>query len=218
MGAQYRVYHLYFADVVSIFFFFFPRLFSAIADCMYTILHTPRDTAVTCAKTSAEPILMPSALLAQTGPRNHELNGGADPPQKGAILGKRVAHCKVLRLSAVSCAKTAELIDLPFGLWNRVGRRKYKFHRIRQMVSMCPRHSAMSCAKTAMRSYVKYFDHLSLVRIAVGYYVRSRADYCCRPSSVVCRSVCHTSEPCKNGWTDRCCLCWGLGWALGTMY
>jgi len=28
------------------------------------------------------------------------------------------------------------------------------------------------------------------------------ATYCYRPSSVVCPSVCHTSEPCKNGWTD----------------
>ena len=27
--------------------------------------------------------------------------------------------------------------------------------------------------------------------------------YCYRPSSVVCRSVCHSSEPCKNGSTDR---------------
>ena len=29
------------------------------------------------------------------------------------------------------------------------------------------------------------------------------AAYFYRPSSVVCRSVCHTSEPCKNGCTDR---------------
>ena len=29
------------------------------------------------------------------------------------------------------------------------------------------------------------------------------AAYSYRPSSVVCRSVCHTSEPCKNGITDR---------------
>jgi len=29
------------------------------------------------------------------------------------------------------------------------------------------------------------------------------AAYCYRPSSVVCLSVCHTSEPCKNGSTDR---------------
>ena len=29
------------------------------------------------------------------------------------------------------------------------------------------------------------------------------AAYCYRLSSVVCRSVCHTSEPCKNDCTDR---------------
>jgi len=29
------------------------------------------------------------------------------------------------------------------------------------------------------------------------------AAYCYRPSSVACWSVCHTSEPCKNGCTDR---------------
>jgi len=29
------------------------------------------------------------------------------------------------------------------------------------------------------------------------------AAYSYRPSSVVCWSVCHTSEPCKNGCTDR---------------
>jgi len=27
--------------------------------------------------------------------------------------------------------------------------------------------------------------------------------YCYRPSSMVCLSVCHTSQHCKNGWTDR---------------
>jgi len=31
----------------------------------------------------------------------------------------------------VSYAKTAELIDLPFGLWTREGQRKHKFTRIR---------------------------------------------------------------------------------------
>jgi len=40
---------------------------------------------------------------------------------------------------------------------------------------------------------------------ALQYYVCRRADaaYCHRRSSVVCRSVCHSSKPCKNGWTDR---------------
>jgi len=29
-------------------------------------------------------------------------------------------------------------IDLPFGLWTRVGRRKHKFNRMRQVAPMCP--------------------------------------------------------------------------------
>jgi len=36
-------------------------------------------------------------------------------------FGGMGAHCKALGLSAVSCAKTAELIEMPFGLWTRVG-------------------------------------------------------------------------------------------------
>jgi len=47
-------------------------------------------------------------------------------------LGERVAHCKVYGFSAVSCAEVAKPIDLPFGLWTRVGRRKHKFNHIRQ--------------------------------------------------------------------------------------
>ena len=39
--------------------------------------------------------------------------------------------------SAVSCAKMAELIDLPFGLWTQVGERKHKCHCIFQVAPMC---------------------------------------------------------------------------------
>jgi len=51
------------------------------------------------------------------------------------------------------------------------------------------------------------------------------AAYCYRPSSVVCQSVCHCSESCQNGWTDRdavwdldsggpkkACIRWGAHW------
>jgi len=31
----------------------------------------------------------------------------------------------------------AEPIDLPFGLWTRVGQRKHKFNRVCQVASMC---------------------------------------------------------------------------------
>ena len=57
------------------------------------------------------------------GPKESCVRWGPDPPREGAILVIRGAHCKV------SCAKTAEPIDLPFGLWTQVGRRKHKFNR-----------------------------------------------------------------------------------------
>jgi len=38
----------------------------------------------------------------------------------------------------MSCAETAELIDLPFGLWTGVGRRKHKFNHIHHVAPMCP--------------------------------------------------------------------------------
>jgi len=55
-----------------------------------------------------------------------------------AIFGERGTHCKVQWLSAVSCENMAEPVDLPFGLWTRVGQRMHKFSRIHQVVPMCP--------------------------------------------------------------------------------
>ena len=46
------------------------------------------------------------------------------------------------RYSAVSSAKMAEPIDLPFGLWTRVSRRKHKFNCICHVVPTCPRRRA----------------------------------------------------------------------------
>jgi len=84
---------------------------------------------------------------------------GSRSPWEGAILGDRGAHCKVQGLSAISCAKTAEPINLSFGLWTREGWRKHKFNRIRQVappgeydwnVRLRRRYGLMS----------NYFDHL----------------------------------------------------------
>jgi len=46
------------------------------------------------------------------------------------------------------CTKKAEAIDLPFGLWTRVGRRKHKFSRIHQVAPMCP-HGGAYCRQLA---------------------------------------------------------------------
>jgi len=68
-------------------------------------------------------------------------------PRKGAILGGKG---RPLQSICRERAKTAKAIDLPLELWTRVGRRKHKFNRIRQVVPMCPderahwRHQANS--------------------------------------------------------------------------
>jgi len=57
---------------------------------------------------------------------------------------------------------------------------------------------------------------LLLDRMTCTTYVD--AVYCYQPSSVVCRSVCHTSEPCKTAEPSRCHLGWGLRLAQGSIY
>ena len=62
---------------------------------------------------------------------NRVLDGGPYPHGNGQFWGIGVPICKVQGLFGVSCAKTAEPIDLPFGLWTPVGRWKHKFNCIR---------------------------------------------------------------------------------------
>jgi len=57
-------------------------------------------------------------------------------------MGERRVHCKYQGLSAMSCARMVEPINLPFGLWTWVGRRKHKFNRIYQVAPMCPHGKA----------------------------------------------------------------------------
>jgi len=85
-------------------------------------------------------------------------------PWEGAIFGKRGAHCEVYGLRAVSCAKMAEPIDLPFGLWTRVGPRSTSsvvFARWRQCALMGEYIGAIWCIRlnrpsaAAMQPYAK---------------------------------------------------------------
>jgi len=91
------------------------------------------------------------------------------PPWEGAIMGERGARCEVYGLSAVSCAKTAEPIDLPFGLWSRWAEGSTSsivFARWRQ----CAHTGGHICATwqiglncpsaAAIRSYVKLLSPL----------------------------------------------------------
>ena len=68
------------------------------------------------------------------GPKEPRIRwGDRSPMGRGNFEGEWHAR----RHSDVNCAKTAEPIDLPFGLWTRVGLRKHKFNRIRQAAPMC---------------------------------------------------------------------------------
>jgi len=68
------------------------------------------------------------------------------------------------------CATMAEPVDLPFGLWTWVGRRKHKFNRILQVAPVCPhgkahwRHLANttepSVCGVAVVLTSNYVDHL----------------------------------------------------------
>jgi len=61
----------------------------------------------------AELIEMPFSLWPWVGSRNHVLDGGPDLPMgRGNFEGKGAAQCIVQAFSAVSCAKTAEPIEM----------------------------------------------------------------------------------------------------------
>jgi len=76
----------------------------------------------------AEPNEMPFGLWTWVGPRNHVLYGvwGSDPPCEGEILrGKGAIHCEVYGVSAVTCAKMAEPIEMSFVVWTQLDQRKH---------------------------------------------------------------------------------------------
>jgi len=77
-------------------------------------------------------------------------------------LSSVVRRCVTL----VSPAKAAEPIEMPFGFWTRMGRRKHKFNRICQVVPMCPQGRARIVLNRQLRRrcglLTNYFDHLLL--------------------------------------------------------
>jgi len=60
------------------------------------------------------------------GPENHVLDGVQIPHRKGNLLGEEAPQYKVYEHSMVICAKTAEPIEMLFGLWVRMGPRSHK--------------------------------------------------------------------------------------------
>jgi len=78
------------------------------------------------AKTAAL-IEMLFGLRTRMGRGNHALDRGADPPCEGQFWGKGrpIVMYGYWVHSMVICAKTAQPIDMPFGLWARTGQRNH---------------------------------------------------------------------------------------------
>jgi len=103
-------------------------------------------------------------LWTRVGQGNHVLDGGPDPPCEGAVSrGKKAAHGKVYGLSAVSCVKTVEPIEVPFGIWTRVGPRK---HVLEVNVGASWRIRLNRPCAAAMRPFIKLLSRLVDLRAA----------------------------------------------------
>jgi len=74
-------------------------------------------TVVSPAKKTAEPIEMLFVLWARMDPRNCVLDGVQIAPCQMTIFRGKDMPGIARRHCAVSCAKIAELIEMPFGLW-----------------------------------------------------------------------------------------------------
>ena len=93
--------------------------------CERTILR-PDNSAVSCAQT-AEPIEMLFGFWPRIGSINHVLDGVQIPLCEGAIFRGKDMPVYVRQHYCELC-KMAELIEMLFLLWTRVGRRKHVLH------------------------------------------------------------------------------------------
>jgi len=91
------------------------------------------------------------------GPRNH-VRWGPDPPiGSGNYDGKGAAHCREL-------CKKAEPIEIPFGLWIRMGPRKHAFDGV-HTGEICQIMIELSMFGGDAAFFSNYFDHVSLLSL-----------------------------------------------------
>ena len=111
-------------------------------------------------RATAEPFETPVGLRTRVSPRNHELDGVHIPHGMGAILK---GNGWPTEKATVSCARTAELIEVPFGLRAWMAPRNHVLQGIQTPVQRgkfrgkdIPGHArqqaAMSCEKRLNRS------------------------------------------------------------------
>ena len=79
------------------------------------------------------------------------------------VTGEGASHCKLHGLFAVSCAKMAEPIQTPFGMWTEVGPRKHASNGVHTGVIRLTVHVWQWCGKFVIFTKCNvsnYSDHL----------------------------------------------------------
>ena len=94
--------------------------------CLSITLESPAKTT--------EAIEMSFRSRTRVEPSNQILDWVQIPHGKGQFFGYRVSHCKVYAYSTVNCAKTAEPIEIPFGLCTGMGPRNRVLDDGREML------------------------------------------------------------------------------------
>jgi len=159
--------------------------------CSTTHIHAaycyrPSVTLVSPAK-MAPPIEMPFGLRIRVSPRNHILDGVQISPWEGAfIMGKGAADSYAVSF----VKKTVEPIEMPFGLWTRVGLRKHVLHGVHTGSTWWiplnrPSATAMQpfCQITLTTCYYFYTQCISVLQC---YIIHSKSI-----SPIVDSSTCH---------------------------
>jgi len=103
------------------------------------------------------------------------------------IRGKGAAHCKVKGLSAVSCAKTAEPIEIPFEVlvWTDViAPRKHVLDGGTRWCHMANTIEPCMCGGDAAL-LSNYFDHLFFLSVDTNFHIVLHSGSFCKANSFI---------------------------------
>ena len=117
----------------------------------------------------AEPINMPFGLQAQMNSRNHVLDGVQVPSSwEGAVL-RAEGHAQTFQQQcAMSCAKMAEPIEMPCGIWTWVSPSRHLLGEGAHWRHLANTIEPSVCVGDAACCQ-NYFDHLLMLYFAIFF-------------------------------------------------
>jgi len=130
------------------------------------------------------------AVLKQLNRSRCHSGWGSDPPAgRENFKWKGVASCKAYQVSAASCAKTAELIEMMFGISTRVGPPEWAHFLGSIRWSAHRRHLQNTTKQSMCRGHVKLLQPLVLRNVLICVIWPQK---CCRGTSYILTGVAKT--------------------------